>query len=319
MKRKDWFFVVATLFVCIFTDQLSKNWASGLVTEKTYGFLKIVLVHNQGAILGLFSELPALLRVVTLSTSGVFIVCLYTLIQYLIPRKLLRLRISLSILVGGIIGNVLDRIFYGYVIDFIAIQIKTWHSPIWNVADIIQWLGYGLMISSLIKYGEQLWPDQNDRKSFWINKKFQIKYSVFFTATGLFLTLICMVFSYTYLKVTIQELAGNNPIIIEKFTKPFLFTFVILSLMFIIILFSVGRLISHRIAGPLYAFERFLLEVLDGKGLTKHGAALQLRTNDDFKHLEELAEKIKLKMLEINSKKAVQVVEYTDDSDKNKN
>lgn len=313
MKRKDWFIVVSVLLTSIFVDQISKRWASGLLTEQTFGLFKFVLVHNQGAMLGLFSDLPAVLRIVTLSTSGIFILCIYTLVQYIIPRKLLSLRISLSILVGGILGNVLDRIFYGYVIDFMAIQVKQWHSPIWNLADIIQWIGYALMIYSLFKYSEQLWPDQNERKSFWVNRKFQIKHSIFFTVTGLFLTLISVVFSYTYLKVTIQELVGNNPAMIEKFTKPFLFTFIVLSLIFSIILFTVGKLISHRIAGPLYAFERFLKEILEGKGLTKGGAALKLRTNDDFKHLEELAEQIKIKLLKINSEKTVLVAEYTDD------
>lgn len=313
MKRKDWLLIVSVLFFTILMDQITKRWASGFTQEHSYGILKLILVHNQGAMLGLFSELPAVLRIVTLSTSGIFILCLFALVQYLIPKKLLSLRISLTILIGGIIGNVLDRIFYGYVIDFIAVRLGGWNSPIWNVADVIQWIGYVLMIYFLIKHSEQLWPDQNERKTFWVNRKFQIKYSIFFAVTGLFLTLISAVFSYTYLKVTLQELVGNNYVLINKFTKPFLFTFGLLSVMFSIVLFTVGKLISHRIAGPLYAFERFLSEVLEGKGLTKNGAALKLRTNDDFKHLEMLAEEIKIKMAKLNSEKTVVVSEYTEE------
>ena len=313
MKRKDWILIISVLVFSVVFDQITKRWASGLTQEHTYGFLKLILVHNQGAMLGLFSDLPAVLRIVTLSTSGIFILCLFALVQYLIPKKLLSLRVSLSILVGGILGNVLDRILYGYVIDFIAVRFGQWNSPIWNVADVVQWIGYILMIYFLIKHSEQLWPDQNDRKTFWVNKKFQIKYSIFFSVTGLFLTLVSAVFSYTYLKVTLQELVGNNFVLIEKFTKPFLFTFGLLSIMFVIILFTVGKLISHRIAGPLYAFERFLNEILEGKGLTKSGAALQLRTNDDFKHLEELAEQIKIKMNKINAEKNIVVSEFTEE------
>lgn len=313
MKRKDWILIISVLLFSVVFDQITKRWASGLTKEHAYGFVKLILVHNQGAMLGLFSDLPAVLRVVTLSTSGIFILCLFALVQYLIPKKLLSLRISLSILVGGILGNVLDRILYGYVIDFIAVRFGQWNSPIWNVADVVQWIGYILMIYFLIKHSEQLWPDQNDRKTFWVNKKFQIKYSIFFSVTGLFLTLVSAVFSYTYLKVTLQELVGNNYVLIEKFTKPFIFTFGLLSIMFVIILFTVGKLISHRIAGPLYAFERFLSEILEGKGLTKSGAALQLRTNDDFKHLEELAEQIKIKMNKINSEKNIVVSEYSEE------
>jgi signal peptidase II len=312
MKRKDWFYVVLFLVLSVVIDQLSKRWAI-TQPERVYGMLKLILVHNHGAMLGLFSDLPAVLRIVTLSTSGVFILCIYSLIQYLIPGKLLSLRISLSILVGGILGNVLDRILYGYVIDFISIVRGNWHSAIWNVADMIQWVGYAMMVFTLIKHSEKLWPDQNERKTFWVNRKFQIKHSFLFTAIGLFLTLVSIVFSYTYLKVTIEEIVGYNPVLVQKFTKPFLYTYLILTVLFAIILFLVGKLISHRIAGPLYAFQRFLEQILDGKGLTKTGQALKLRTNDDFKHLEELADDIRDKLLKLNAEKVVQVAEFSDE------
>lgn len=314
MKRKDWFYVVLVLLICIVLDQITKRWAMGLSTDINYGFIKLILAYNRGAMLGLFSDLPVRLAVVTLSTSGIFILCFYAFIQYIIPDRLLILRIGLSVLVGGILGNVLDRIFYGYVIDFISVQFAGWQSPIWNVADATQWIGYILLVYSLIKYGEILWPDKNVRTGFWINKKFQIKHSLLFTSIGLFLTLISIVFSYTYLKVSIEELSGGNILIVNKFMQPFLFTFLALSIIFALILFSVGKLISHRIAGPLYAFERFLKEILDGKGLTKSGAALKLRTNDDFKHLEELAEQIKQKINRLQSEKIVQISEYKEEN-----
>lgn len=312
MKRKDWLLVAAVLLVCVVIDQLTKLWAPQL-SETNYGYLKFLLVHNHGAMLGLFSDLPAVLRIVTLSTSGVFILCIYCLLQYLIPGRMLSLRLSLSVLVGGIIGNVLDRIFYGYVIDFICIETATWHSPIWNMADVIQWLGYLMMVYSLFKYSGQLWPDQNARKTFWINRKFQLKHSVLFMITGLFLTLVSAVFSYTYLRVSLQEVAGYNPLLIDKFTQPFLVTFFILALMFALLLFSVGKLMSHRIAGPIYAFERFLKDILEGRGLTKSGAALQLRNNDDLRHLEELAEQVRARLVEIKAQQNVQVTEYHED------
>ena len=314
MKRKDWFFVIGVFVLIVIADQISKMWASGL-TESNYGILKLILVHNHGAMLGLFSDLPAVLRIVTLSTSGVLLLSLYALVQYLIPVRLMLLRFGLSILVGGIFGNVLDRILHGYVIDFIAIRTGTWSSPVWNVADVIQWVGYFMIAYSVIKYGEQLWPENNTRKSFWVNKKFQIKYSSLFTAVGVFLTLISIVFAYTYLKVSIEEIAGKNEIFVKRFTEPFLYSFLVLLLTFSIILFLIGKMISQRIAGPLYAFERFLNEVLEGKGLSKQGAALKLRAGDDFRHLEELAEKIKVKLIKINSERTIEVFEYIEEED----
>lgn len=314
MKRKDWILVIGTLFLIVFLDHLSKQWASNM-PEKWIGLLHLILIHNHGAMLGLFSDLPAVLRIVTLSTSGVFLLSIYAIIQYLIPVRLMTLRMGLSILVGGILGNVIDRILYGHVIDFIAIQVNQWHSPIWNVADVVQWVGYALIVFSIIKHGEKIWPDNNVRKMFWVNKRFQIKYSALFMAVGLFLTLISLVFSYTYLKVTIEEVGGQNPVLVTKFAEPFLYSFLALAVTFSIVLFSIGKLISQRIAGPLFAFERFLNEALEGKNLTKQGAALKLRAGDDFKHLEKLAEQIKLKLIKINSEKTVETVEYKEDDE----
>ncbi len=312
MKRKDWLLVIGTVLFVLFVDQFTKSWMNNS-SEKWYGILHIVLIHNHGAMLGLFSDLPAVLRIVTLSTSGVFLLSIYAIIQYLIPVRLMILRLGLSVLVGGILGNVLDRILYGYVIDFIAVKLGSWHSPIWNLADVIQWIGYIMIVYAVTKHGESLWPGNNTRKVFWVNKSFQIKYSALFMAAGMFLTLISLVFSYTYLKVTIEEISGKNPVLVEKFSTPFLYSFLVLAITFAIVLFLIGKFISHRIAGPLYAFERFLNDVLDGKGLSKNSAALKLRAGDDFRHLEQLAEKIKLKLIKINSEKIVEVIEYKED------
>ena len=87
-----------------------------------------------------------------------------------------------------------------------------------------------------------------------------------------------------------------------------------LAFIFSIILFTVGKIISHRIAGPLFAFERFLNEMLDGKGLTKSGAALKLRTNDDLKHLEDKDEKVKQKLNKIHAEKNLMVTEYSEET-----
>ena len=178
---------------------------------------------------------------------------------------------------------------------------------------MIQWVGYFLIVISLIKEGHLLWPDQNSRQTFWVNKKFQIKYAAVFMMTGLLLTLISLVFSYTYLKITLTELIGHNPTAVNQYTHAYLFSFLILVLAFSATLFIIAKIISHRIAGPVYAFERFLNDVLDGKGLTKTGQALKLRAGDDFVHLEKLAELVRNKMILINSQKSVEVVEYSDE------
>lgn len=296
MKTRDWLLVIATLFLAIIVDQATKIWAWDQ-PERWIGPLHIIFVQNEGTMLGLFSNLPAFLRVVTLSTSGFFILSLYAFLQFLVPVKVMRLRLGLSLLVGGILGNVLDRTYYGFVIDFISFQFGTFHTPIWNLADMIQWVGYGLLIYSLVKDGKELWPDEDVRNKFWINKKFQLKYALIFITSGILISLICMVFSYTYFKLVLTELGVYDGH--AEYTTAFLASFAILVLAFSVTLFAVAKFVSHRIAGPVYAFERFLSDTLDGKGLNEESKALKLRAGDDFRHLELLAEKIRARIIEI--------------------
>jgi signal peptidase II len=288
MRKRDWVMISLPLFVTWIVDRVSKVAATDLLTSVKYGPVSFILHHNHGAMLGLFSDLPAVLRIVSLSTGGAFLICSYAIIQYLLPIRSLMLRSGLSVLLGGILGNVADRILYGYVIDFLVIGTPTLSSPAFNLADALQWVGYGMIVFAIIREGDILWPENNSRKVYWINRKFQLKYCLILMAVGLGLTLISLVFSYTYLRVTISELVGNNQFLLNKFLTPFVITFGIICVAFCTALFAVGRVISHRIAGPLFAFEKFLTDVLEGKD-----RGLKLRAGDEFKHLEELAEKIR--------------------------
>ncbi len=311
MKKREWLIVILPLLITWVLDRVTKIWATGLTEIKSFGGLHFVLHHNHGAMLGLFSDLPSVLRIVSLSTGGAFLLCTYALIQYLLPIKSLTLRTGLSILIGGIIGNVADRIIWGYVVDFIVLGTPSLSSPAFNIADALQWVGYALIVYAIIREGDLLWPENNVRKVYWVNLSFQIKYCLILMGVGLSLTLISLVFSYTYMRVTIQELVGNNPFLLNKFLVPYVITFVIICIAFCAILFAVGRVISHRIAGPLYAFERFLKESLEG-----NPRPLKLRSGDEFLHLEELAEQIHQRLQEIKRERTVNVVEYTEEDKK---
>jgi signal peptidase II len=307
MKRIEWFIVLFPLIVCWVLDRVTKLWANTLDTAHLHGYLNFVLHHNHGAMLGLFSELPQVLRIVSLSTGGAFLLCIYVIIQYLLPIKSLVLRTGLSILIGGILGNVADRIIWGYVVDFIVLGTPSLSSPAFNVADAVQWVGYAMIVSAIIKEGEILWPENNTRRKYWVNPSFQLKYCFVLLGVGIGLTVISLVFSYTYLRVSISELVGGNQFLINKFISPFVITFLIISVGFCGILFTVGKIISHRIAGPLYAFERFLDDTLAGRP-----AHLKLRAGDQFKHLEELADQIKIQLTEIQEKTMQKVASMED-------
>ncbi len=287
MKKREWLIVFLPLILTWAVDRVTKEWADGLFEARSYGILNFILHHNPGAMLGLFADLPPVLRIVSLSTGGAFLFCTYALIQYLLPIKSLTLRSGLSILLGGILGNVTDRILSGHVTDFIVFIVGSYASPAFNLADALQWVGYGLIVYAIVKEGDLLWPEFNARRHYWINPRFQLKYCFFLLGVGLSVGLVSMVFSYTYLRVTMIEFVGNNQMILDKFLVPYMITFGLILVGLCACLFTVGKIISHKIAGPVYSFEKFLIDTVEGKN-----RPFKLRTNDEFKHLEDLARRI---------------------------
>lgn len=302
MKKREWFYVLAPMILTIAIDQLTKYWALGLSGTQNYGILGFALHFNKGAMLGLFSSLPPILRIVSLSTGGAFLLFTFVIIQYLLPIKSLLLRVGMSTLMGGIIGNVIDRTVQGYVIDFIYFEVNNWHSPVLNVADALQWVGYFCLVTALLKDGELLWPQNNIRKYYWINPAFQLRYCFTLMFIGLGFGLIAGVFSYTFLRFMVVDLIGNNQKLLDQFLIPFVQTYTAFTLAFGAFLFLIGRSLSHRVAGPVYAFERFVKSFIAGKS-----QRLKLRKNDEFLQLEALSQLI-IENLAMRDKVMVEIV-----------
>ncbi|MCB0406854.1 MAG: signal peptidase II [Bdellovibrionales bacterium] len=293
MTKRHWLIVIGLLVSTWSIDQVTKIWALNHISEmRFWGPFGIVLHRNPGAILGAFSDLPPMLRIVSLSTGGAFLIFIYGAIQYLLPRKSLMLRSGMSLLLGGILGNVTDRIISGSVVDFLLLGSSTMSSPAFNIADAIQWVGYFMIVISLIREGSQIWPNENERKQVWVNPRFQLKYCFMLVFIGLGFSVVAGVFSYTYIVITIEDIViGPSEYLQKKFLVPFLEVYLMISLGFAVTLFLIGRILSHRTAGPLYAFELFLDDVLHGKD-----RPLRLRAGDEFQHLEELAEVVREKL-----------------------
>lgn len=290
MNRKEWLLIFFPLILVWVIDHYSKLWAIELNETISIGMIQVSLHYNQGTILGLFADLPSFLRVVSLSTGGAFLVVTYALVQYLLPIKSLLLRSGMSILLGGIIGNVTDRVIWGRVADFISIQFtQNFSTPIFNCADVFQWLGLVLIFWVVIKDGDKLWMEKNQRKEYWINPTFQLKYCYVLLAVGVSISLIVTVFSYTYLRVTLIEIVGENPHILNKFLAPLVITLVIISVGFCIGLFTVGKIISHKIAGPVYAFEKYVAELTEARQNGSDIRNFKLRSGDEFIELEAIA------------------------------
>ena len=141
--------ILASALVLI-TDHLTKN-AAVCLTNAGAGrtvapFLNLVLVHNKGVAFGLLAKeifFPRYLFSVIGVAFSFFMISLLT-----IHLRRNRLCAALSLVIGGTLGNVLDRVIHGYVIDFLDFHILGWHWPVFNVADSAICIGVLILFAS---------------------------------------------------------------------------------------------------------------------------------------------------------------------------
>lgn len=140
-----WFALAALIVVA---DQLTKwailaNFAYGERLQIT-GFLNLVLVYNKGAAFSMFADASGwqtpLLIVFALVAAGI----VGTLIVKNPHKRLLCL--GLALILAGAIGNLIDRLRYGHVVDFLDFHAMGWHWPAFNVADSAITIGAVLLI-----------------------------------------------------------------------------------------------------------------------------------------------------------------------------
>jgi signal peptidase II len=262
-------------------DYFTKKWAINQDGLANFGPVSFELYYNSGVFLGAFSSHSPFLRVVSISTIGALLFCLYLIVQFLFPMKSLLLRIGLSILTGGILGNLTDRIQLGTVVDFISIN----QGPIFNVGDLFQVLGYFLMFYAIFRDRNILWHENNFRKNYWINPRFQLKYCLIFSSIGVGVSFLFLILGHTF-----YQFLGNNEIS-SDYLKAFLFSVGVLTFTIFVILFVLGKYLTHRLIGPLFAFEKYIDHLLQGERRT-----FKLRSGDEFKQLEKVADLIQNKI-----------------------
>ena len=143
-NRINYFIIIS--FFCII-DQLSKIYIDlnyHKLLSKDFLVFTIDLVRNYGAAFNIFSGSRIFLSFISIIST--------IILFYFIFRKENKLinNYGLSFILAGSIGNGIDRILNGYVIDFI--QIKFINFPVFNIADIVINLGVLILIISYLRY-----------------------------------------------------------------------------------------------------------------------------------------------------------------------
>lgn len=113
-------------------------------------FLNFILEHNKGAAFSFLSEAGYLAVWLFIGTAFLIslILCFWL---HRLPSHNAWLGISLALILGGAIGNLLDRIMYGYVIDFVHFHIQQWSWFIFNFADAAITIGSLMLVIDIFK------------------------------------------------------------------------------------------------------------------------------------------------------------------------
>ena len=150
--KKDFILAFAIFISVVILDQISK-----LITLKykfllpikisSFDGLNLVYVENRGVSFGMLSEynIPFWLGILS------FAISVYVISLIIKSESKLEL-IGLSMILGGAIGNGIDRLFRGYVIDFIDFYYKNFHWPAFNFADSFITIGAVLFVVKLFFY-----------------------------------------------------------------------------------------------------------------------------------------------------------------------
>lgn len=153
--------VAGIITVMVALDQWSKHWATNNFTldrlsDVVYwdGFFSFKLVHNTGAFLSLGENFPDWLRMILLNVFPAIL--LVGMLIYILRSSQLDkwMIIGLSMIVGGGLSNIVDRIASGFVVDFMHMKVFGLQTGIFNVADLAIVFGMIFLIPSMIR-GEQ--------------------------------------------------------------------------------------------------------------------------------------------------------------------
>jgi len=143
--------------IVVAADQITKECANAtLVYGEPVNLLagiRLVLVRNSGAAFGILSNQSGwqVWFLIGVSVLAIFALCFWILVN---KEEQLIYLLSLTFVLSGAVGNLIDRVRFGFVIDFISLYYKSWAWPTFNLADSAICLGAAVLILCSI------WPER---------------------------------------------------------------------------------------------------------------------------------------------------------------
>ena len=153
-KAWHWFAGSAAI---VLADQLTKwavlaHFAPGERRELT-GFFNLVLVFNKGAAFSFLADAAGWQTPILVAFALVAALIVSVLLVRSPGRRLFCA--GLALILGGALGNVIDRLRFGYVVDFLDLHAGAWHWPAFNIADSAITVGAALLILDGFRHHER--------------------------------------------------------------------------------------------------------------------------------------------------------------------
>lgn len=147
--------VLALAAVVVVVDQISKSAAldrlpAGVPVPVVDSWLSLTLVMNPGLAFGLLRTVPTAWRWLVALLSILALAALARVALRVLPTGGWPGRLSVGLIFGGAVGNLIDRARFGAVVDFIDVYWRAWHWPAFNVADSAISVGVVLLALRLL-------------------------------------------------------------------------------------------------------------------------------------------------------------------------
>lgn len=134
--------------IIVLLDQITKVAITKLFTYSeslpVTSFFNLVLAYNKGAAFSFLASESGWQRYFFTAIASFAVIFILYLLKKHAGQRLFCW--ALALILGGAIGNLIDRVLYGHVIDFLDFHVGTWHWPAFNVADMAIVGGAGLFI-----------------------------------------------------------------------------------------------------------------------------------------------------------------------------
>jgi len=145
---------LAVIVLGIIIDQYAKFYAmQSLIFGKPQGvvpYFNWSLNYNKGIAFGLLSQYETLVQIGLIGMVIAMIIAMTLWLRILINERSSWQAFSVALIIAGAIGNVIDRIRLGHVVDFIDFYIGNWHWPTFNIADSFICIGAAILALTII-------------------------------------------------------------------------------------------------------------------------------------------------------------------------